>query len=104
MAVFIQRQCVAFDVFAQVVADVIEVELSRRGDGAAHDVGLLNEYDRETFSDDVARRHGDAADDPAIRGGDDVLHLHRLDDGNLLAFADLVAVGDIDGDDGALDR
>src|SRR5262249_52367896 len=36
--------------------------------------------------------------------GDHVLHLHRLDDGDLLAPAHLVADGDVDGDDGALDR
>jgi len=33
-----------------------------------------------------------------------VLHLHRLDDGNLLAPAHLVTDGHVDGDDGALDR
>jgi hypothetical protein len=33
-----------------------------------------------------------------------VLHLHRLDDSDLLARAHLVADSDGDGDDGALDR
>jgi hypothetical protein len=38
-------------------------------------------------------------------GSDDhVLHLHRFDDGDLLARAHLVTDGDVDGNDGALDR
>jgi len=37
-------------------------------------------------------------------GGDHVLHLHRFNDGDLLALAHLVTDGDVDGDDGALDR
>ena len=39
-----------------------------------------------------------------MRRGDHVLHLHRLDHGHLLALAHRIAVGDVDGDDGALDR
>ena len=89
---------------AQVVADVIQVQSGHRGDGAARDLGLLDEDDGIALADHVARRHRDAADDAAVRGGDDVLHLHRLDDGELLALAHLVTDGDVDGDDGALDR
>ena len=102
--VLVQPEGVAVVVFAQVVADVIRVQSHHGGDGAAHDLGFLDEDDGIAFANHVARRHRDAAHDAAMRRGDHVLHLHRLDDGDLLALAHLVADGDVDGDDGALDR
>ena len=77
--VLVQRQRVALDVLAQVVADVIEVELFRGRHRAACDLRLLDEDDRKAFAHHVARMHGDAADDARMRRRDHVLHLHRLD-------------------------
>ena len=102
--VLVQPEGVAVVVLAQVVADVIRVQSGHRGGGAARDLGLLDEDDGIALADHVARRHRDAAHDAAVGGGDHVLHLHRLDDGELLALAHLVTDGDVDGDDGALDR
>ena len=103
-AVLVQRQRVALDVLAQIVADVIEVELLRRGHRAARNLGLLDEDDRKAFAHHVARMHGDAAHDARVRRCDDMLHLHRFHHGHLLALPHLVTLGDVDRDDGALNR
>src|ERR1019366_2649654 len=102
--VFVQGQCVAIVTLAQVVTDVVRVRFFARGDGAAFDLGLLDEYDRETFADHVARRHRDAAHDAAVRGGDHVFHLHRFDDRDLLPLPYRVPDDNADVDDGEIGR
>jgi hypothetical protein len=72
--------------------------------GAGREIGGLEEHDRIAGHHDVAGAHGDRADDAAVAGGDDDLHLHRLDDRDRLAGAHRIAVADRDGDDLALHR
>ena len=88
----------------QVGADVVEIELLGLLDRAALHLGLFDEDEREALAYHVAGGHGDTAHDAAAVGGDDVFHLHRLDHGELLALAHLVALGDVDREDRALDR
>ena len=83
---------------------MIRVELHRGRDIAAGHRGFLDEDDGIALAHHVARRHRDAADDAAMGRGDHVLHLHRLDHRDLLAPAHHVTDGDVDRDDGALDR
>ena len=93
----------ALDAFPQIAADLIEVELLGRLHNVARDPGLLHEHDWKALAHDVAYRHCHLADDAAPRGGDDVLHLHRLDDRHLLTGSHLVANRHVDGDDHPLD-
>ena len=89
----------------QIVADVIQIQRSTSAVSAppatsACSMKTMGKPSRTTS----LGRHRDAADDAAVRGGDDVLHLHRLDDRDLLALPHLVADGDVDRNDRALDR
>ena len=93
-----------FDVLAQVVADVVQVERFFHGDGATGDLGFLDEHDGKALANDIAGRHCHGAHDAAMRGRDDVLHFHGFDDRDLLALPHFVAHGDGDRRNGALNR
>ncbi len=103
-SVLVQVVGVAFAGLLQVLANVVEIELLHRFGVARVHLGFLDEHDRETLADDVAPHHGDGADAAVPIGCDDVLHLHRLDDGQLLAPSYLLIDLHIEGDDSALDR
>ena len=102
-AVFVQAEGVSVVGFLEVAADKVRVEGAFGGDGSAGDLGLLDKDDGVAFADHVAGGHGNAADDAGVGGGNQVLHLHGFDDGELLAPAHGLADRDIDGDDGTLD-
>ncbi len=72
--------------------------------GAAFHVHLVDEYDRVALADNIARRHGNSADDAAAVRRDVVLKLHRLDDRDQLTDPHLVTNNDLDVDNGALNR
>src|ERR1700722_10369707 len=93
----------AFDALPQIIADVAEVKSLGGLDDIGCDISLLHEHDRKALAHDVTDHHRHFADDAAPGGGDDVLHLHRFDDGDLLPGPHLVADGYVDGDDHALD-
>ena len=88
----------------QVGADVVEVLFLGHGHRIDADFGFFDEHDRVALAHHVAFGHRDFTDDAIAVRGDDVLHLHGFHDGNLLAGADLVAGGDVEGHDRALDR
>ena len=102
--VLVQRQRVPLDALAQVVADVVEVDRLRGGDGAACDLGLLDEDDREALAHDVARRHRDAADDAAAAAAMTCSIFIASTTATCWPCTHRVAVRDVDRDDGALDR
>ena len=72
--------------------------------GLAADVGRLEKDDGVALVERVAFPRPRLAHDPAARRGDQVLHLHRFEDGDLLARADAIAVRNIDRDDRPLQR
>ena len=103
-AVLVVDVGVAFVGLLEVRADVVEVLFLGHGHRVDADLGFFDEDDRVALAHHVAFGKSDLADDAVAVRGDDVLHLHGLHDGDLLAFADLVAGGDVEGHDRALDR
>ena len=100
--VLVQGVGVAFVQLLQVGTDVVRIELLRRRRAPAAHRRLLDEDDRVALAHHVAGRHGDPAHDAVAVGGNDVLHLHRLDHRHLLTLPDLVVHRHIHRDDGAL--
>ncbi len=88
----------------QVRTDRVEVARRLFGLVLAADLGRLEEDDRVALVDRVSFPCARPAHDAAARRGDEVLHLHRFEDGDLLARADAIAVRNIDRDDGPLQR
>ena len=87
----------------EVGADVVEVDCGRGVLAGRFDFARLDEDERVALEDGIAGRDGEPAHEPAERRRDDVLHLHRFHDEQLLAFADEVAFGHVDLDDRALE-
>jgi len=54
--------------------------------------GRFHDQDPRALGDLRVLRHRDLADRAVDRGGQGVLHLHRLDDGDTLAARDLLAL------------
>src|SRR5579872_7507558 len=90
--------------FLQIVTDVIEIDLLRLCRCRNANVRLLDERERMALEHRVAFRHGDLPYDAADVRADDVLHLHRFHDEDLLARVDFVALRHIERNDGALHR
>ena len=93
----VERQGVARVHLGEVGAHVIEVERAaplRRG---AADLALSSMKASGWPPHGVAGRDGEAADDAADRGLDDVLHLHRLHDQDRLPAPHRVALGELRG-------
>ena len=101
--VLVERVGVAADVLLEVGPDVVRVDL-RRGFSRLAALGSLDQHERIALPDRVADGHRDPEDRAARVGSEHVLHLHRLDHGDLLPAQDLVAFLYVDAHDGALDR
>ena len=88
----------------QVGPDSVEVDLRLDAAQLGAFAGRFEEEQRVPLVDRVADLHGDLADQARAVGGDHVLHLHRRHDHQFLARLHVVALGDQDLDDRALDR
>ena len=100
----VERHGVPIDDLRDVRPELVEVDL--RGDvrDETADVGRLDEDERMALEHGVSHVDTDPADEPALRCGDDVLHLHRLHHHELLAGGDRIALDDGDLHDRALQR
>ena len=98
----VQPDLVAGHHLRQVVTDVGRV-LHRRGHhfGHLHHTGLQAGHPR-AFHHGVPRLHQQFGNSAVRRRVDGVVHLHRLDQHQLLTGTHLLTGGDVDGDDGAL--
>ncbi len=103
-SVFVQGIGAAIEQFLQVGTDMVRVDFFRDVSDFAVHVRLFQQNNGPAFQHGFADRHCNLSDQAAYLGGDDMLHLHRLDDGDLRAFGDCVAFTHVDGNDGALDR
>ena len=101
--VLVEGEGVPVEVFLQVGADEVRVDGRRGLHPVAGHLGLLDEDEGIALADHVPGRHRHRPDDPVTVRRDDVLHLHGLDDGHLLARTHGVSDGDVDGGEGALD-
>ncbi len=97
--VLIERVGTPVDRLLEVRANVVEVDCRLLLQVPAFNLGFFDEGEGITGSHDITNRHGDVADDAAPLGDDDVLHLHRLDDGHLLPCPYLVPNCNIEGND-----
>ena len=88
----------------EVATDVVGVDLLGSLELANVDLRLLDEHDRVALANHVTHRHRHHPDDAVAVGGDRVLHLHRFENRDLLAPADLVVRGDVERNQGALNR
>ena len=95
---------VALQRLGEVGADPVEVDLLLGRDGVAGVLGGLDHQDRGAVHQGDAGLGHHPADRAGVGGDDDVLHLHRLEHGHLLARADRGAGLDLDGEDGRLHR
>ena len=102
-AVPVQRPGVARDNLFEVRSDEIRIDLPAALGEIALDIRRLDESNGPTFPDHVTLLHRNLADDSTAFGPDLVLHLHRLDHGDRLARQQMVALGDEQRDDSALD-
>ena len=103
-AVFIERDGVPLDQFGQIGADVIEIDVLLLGHIMGVDLGRLEIEDRLVLHQRHAGFRRDHRDPAAMRRGDQMLHLHGFEHGDLLAGADEISLLDIDGNDRALQR
>ena len=100
----VERQRAALEVFGEIGADVIEVDLLLDRRARHLDVGLLDEQQRVTLVDRLARLDGDAPHVAARRAADLVLHLHGVHDQQRLAGRHGIALLHREADDRALHR
>ena len=86
----------AVDDLLQVGADMVGINLRRRGLRARGDVGGLEDQDGRALEQGDALAGQDADHAAALGGGDDMLHLHRLQHRDGLPWTDQIALGDLD--------
>jgi len=96
---------VALPHLGEVVANLVQIDGDHHGILGRVGVGArLDQHQRVARHHRVADGNGDLADDTRRLGGDDVLHLHRLEHDELLPDPDRIALAHVDGDDGSLHR
>jgi len=82
-------QCAApSDDFAEVRTQLVEIDGGLAGRVLVVNVGRLHEENGIAGVEDRARMHGDRAHDSGKLGGEDVLHLHCLEEREALAACD----------------
>ena len=94
----------AFVRLLEVGANVVGIQFFGRRRGAAGHLCLLDEHDGIALAHNIAWRHRDVSHDAVAVCGDDMLHLHGFDHGDLLTGADLVSNGYVHRNDRPLNR
>ena len=88
----------------EISADMVEIDLDFFRDIVVVEFDRLQVQDRLALHQGGAAVAGDLRHLAAMRRVDQMLHLHGFQHRNLLAGSHQVAFGDIDGDDGSLQR
>jgi len=103
-AVFVERDGMTLDQFGEIGTDVIEIDILFLGHIMGVDLGRLQKEDRLVLHQRGAGFRRDPRHPAAMRRGDQMLHLHGFEHGDLLAGADEISLLDIDGNNRALQR
>ncbi|MGX1040664.1 hypothetical protein AB7M41_000370 [Bradyrhizobium diazoefficiens] len=98
----IERVGLARDQLGEIRADVVEVDIGFRRRRVGRDVERLQIQDRFAMHQSGAVSGDELHHPAALLGHDEMLHLHGLDHGKLLAGAHDLALLHLDGDDGSL--
>ena len=101
-AIFVERVGLARDQFGEIGTDVVEIDIGFRCRRIGRDVERLEIQDRLAMHQRDAVAGDELHDAAALLGHDEMLHLHGLDHGELLARAHDLAFLDLNGDDGPL--
>jgi hypothetical protein len=103
-AIGVERHGMPCDQFRQIGPDVVEIDCGFYLGRVARDLGGFEKQDGLAVHQRHAASGGNLCHLAAVRCRDEVFHLHRLEDGDLLPRTNHIAFGHLDGDDGALQR
>ena len=103
-AVFVEAKSLSRENVGEVGPDGVEIDIFACRLFVHADIGRLDEQDRIVLVERVALAPADFAHHAAAGRGDEMLHLHGLQHGDLLSGLDQRALGDIDRHDRAEQR
>ena len=103
-AVLVERHGMARNQFRQIGPDVVEIDSGLRLGLVALDLGRFEKQDGLAVHQRRAAPGDNLRHLAAMRRGDQMLHLHGFEDGDLLARTNHIAFRHLDRDDGALQR